>query len=171
MRTVDPWLDLGGAVWVSGVVEQMVPTSMLCRALRRHRRYEVCYSLALGESLSVALYAMNSQAMDLIVNQESLDSDGWRPRFASLWTVPLAVTDGGSLKQSRYWIVTDMLGKLHVRGEPLGTMVLSGSEMKRYGNAIFRGSGPRDIAPALALTRSRNILAELEPEWLDPEEE
>ena len=169
MHSMDTWLDLGGSLWVSSIVEAMVPREVLLRAVRRHRRYEVCWSLGVGETLATAVYVMNSQAMDLIVNRRPLDADGWMPRFASLWTIPLSMTDGGELKQSRYWIVTDMLGGLSVRDRPMGTLVVSWNELRRYGNRLFQGPGERDVSDALALMQCRNIWNEIYEEELDPE--
>lgn len=169
MRSVDTYLDLGGSLWVSSIVEAMVPREVLLRAVRRHRRYEVCWSLGVGEMLATAVYVMNSQAMDLIVNRQGLDQDGWMPRFASLWTIPLSMTDGGELKESRYWILTDLLGGLSVKDAPMGTLVVSGNELRRYGNRLFQGAGDRDVSDALALMQCRNIWNEVYEEELDPE--
>ena len=171
MTSMDTYLDLGGSLWVSSVVEAMVPREVLLRAVRRHRRYEVCWPLGVGEMLATAVYVMNSQAMDLITNHHEVDADGWLPRFASLWTVPLSMTDSGELKSSRYWIVTDMLGGMQVRDEGMGTLVVSGNELRRYGQRLFRGGGRRDVSDALALMQCRNIWGEIFEEELDPEME
>jgi hypothetical protein len=51
----------------------------------------------------------------------------------------------------------------------MGTLVVSGNELRRYGQRLFRGGGQRDVSDSLALMQCRNIWDEIYEEELDPE--
>ncbi len=154
-------LDLGGAVWVSAVIEQTVDRLAVARSLLRHRSYSFCDRLAVSHEAARSVYLVNRDAMNMVLEQSDVDSSGWRPRFASLWTHPTEISSQGKLRQINYWIVTDMTRRLYRGDEPLGTLILSGRELRRHGFGVFAGAKPRDVAPVLRAIGCQDRLREL----------
>ena len=96
-------LDIGGGLWVSAVVEGVVPKDMLLNAVRRHRRYSLCDPLAVDDDLHAGLYAVNRASVNLVLEHAATDESGWRPRFASIWSCPVEMGPNGELSSFSYW--------------------------------------------------------------------
>lgn len=154
-------LDLGGGLWVSAVVEGVVPKDMLLNAVRRHRRYSLCDPLAVDDNLHAGLYAINRASVSLILDQAETDESGWRPRFASIWTCPVDMGANGEPSSFSYWVVTDMTSTLSVGRRPLGTIIIGSNEFRTHGHGLFFGGKPRDIAITVNAIACRNIMPEL----------
>jgi hypothetical protein len=154
-------LDIGGGLWVSAVVEGVVPKDMLLNAVRRHRRYSLCDPLAVDDNLHAGLYAVNRASVNLVLEHEETDESGWRPRFASIWSCPVEMGPNGELSSFSYWVVTDMTSTLFVGRRPLGTIIVGTNEFRTHGHGLFFGGKPRDIAITVNAIACRDILPEL----------